>query len=91
MTADAPEPSLWRPTYGRVNAADVATARALGLRVVPDSGTNIIDSNDWDGLSAQQIAARVDPRLRDGTIIAFHDGPCTAAPATIRALPLIVA
>ena len=91
VTADAPEPSLWRPPYGRVNAADVATARALGLRVVLDSGTNIIDSNDWDGLSAQQIAARVDPRLRDGTIIAFHDGLRTAAPATIRALPLIVA
>jgi peptidoglycan/xylan/chitin deacetylase (PgdA/CDA1 family) len=91
VTAGAPEPSLWRPPYGGVNAADVATARALGLRVVLDSGTNIIDSNDWDGLSAQQIAARVDPRLRDGTIIAFHDGLKTAAPTTIGALPLIVA
>ena len=91
VTVGAPEPSLWRPPYGGVNAADVATARVLGLRVVLDSGDNIIDSNDWDGLSAQQIARRVDPRLRDGTIIAFHDGLRTAAPATIRALPLIVA
>ena len=91
VTVGAPEPSLWRPPYGGVNAADVATARALGLCVVLDSGTNIIDSNDWDGLSAQQIVARVDPRLRDGTIIAFHDGLKTAAPTTIGALPLIVA
>jgi peptidoglycan-N-acetylglucosamine deacetylase len=90
VTAGAPEPSLWRPPYGGVDAADAATARVLGLRVVLDSGDNIIDSNDWAGLSAEQIARRVDPRLRDGTIIAFHDGLRTATPATIRALPLIV-
>ena len=91
VTAGAPEPSLWRPPYGAVNAADDAIARSLGLRIVLDSGTNIIDSNDWDGLTAAQIAARVDPVLRDGTIVAFHDGLRTAVPATIRALPLIVA
>ena len=69
---------------------DVATARTLGLRVVLDSGPNIIESNDWAGLPPAQIAARVDPVLRDGTIIAFHDG-LTTAPNTIAALPLIVA
>ncbi len=90
VTAGAPEPSLWRPPYGAVNAADDATARALGLRVVLDSGTNIIDSNDWAGLTPAQIARRVDPVLRNATIIAFHDGLRTA-PAAIRALPLIVA
>ncbi len=88
--AGAPQPTLWRPPYGAVNAADERTAAGLGLRVVLDSGTNIIDSNDWAGLTAAQIAARVDPRLRDGTIIAFHDGLRTA-PQMIAALPLIVA
>ena len=78
VTAGAPEPSLWRPPYGAVNAADDATARALGLRVVLDSGTNIIDSNDWAGLTPAQIARRVDPVLRNATIIAFHDGLRTA-------------
>jgi len=91
VTAGAPEPTLWRPPYGAVNTADEKTAQSLGLRVVLDSGTNIIDSNDWAGLNAQQIAARVEPRLRDGTIIAFHDGLTTAKPATVAALPLIVA
>jgi peptidoglycan/xylan/chitin deacetylase (PgdA/CDA1 family) len=91
VTAGAPEPLLWRPPYGAVNAADDAIARSLGLRIVLDSGTNIVDSNDWDGLTAAQIAARVDPVLRDGTIVALHDGLRTAVPATIRALPLIVA
>ena len=91
VTAGAPEPSLWRPPYGAVSLADEKTAQSLGLRVVLDSGTNIIDSNDWAGLSATQIAARVDPHLKDGTIIAFHDGLRTANPATVGALPLIVA
>ena len=90
VSAGAPQPVLWRPPHGGVNAADVATARTLGLWVVLDSGTNIVDSNDWAGLSPAQIAARVDPVLRDGTIIAFHDGLSTAT-STIRALPLIVA
>lgn len=90
VAAGAPRPTLWRPPYGAVNAADVATARSLGLRVVLDSGDNIVDSNDWAGLSAAQIAARVEPRLRDQTIVAFHDG-LPPAPAMIRALPLIVA
>ena len=90
MSAGAPKPALWRPPYGAVNAADEQTAASLGLRIVLDSGTNIIDSNDWAGLTAAQIAARVDPRLRDGTIIAFHDGQRTA-PQMIAALPLIVA
>jgi peptidoglycan-N-acetylglucosamine deacetylase len=90
VTAGAPEPSLWRPPYGGVNAAYNATAQVLGLRVVLDSGTNIVDSNDWAGLSPQQIAARVEPRLRDRTIVAFHDGLPGGA-QTVRALPLIVA
>ena len=90
VSAGAPKPTLWRPPYGAVNAAAEQTAASLGLRIVLDSGTNIIDSNDWAGLTAAQIAARVDPRLRDGTIIAFHDGLRTA-PQMIAALPLIVA
>ena len=90
VSAGAPKPTLWRPPYGAVNAAAEQTAESLGLRIVLDSGTNIIDSNDWAGLTAAQIAARVDPRLRDGTIIAFHDGLRTA-PQMIAALPLIVA
>jgi peptidoglycan/xylan/chitin deacetylase (PgdA/CDA1 family) len=90
VSAGAPKPTLWRPPYGAVNAADERIAASLGLRIVLDSGTNIIDSNDSTGLTAAQIAARVDPRLRDGTIIAFHDGLRTA-PQMIAALPLIVA
>ena len=90
ISAGAPKPTLWCPPYGAVNAADEQTAASLGLRVVLDSGPNIIDSNDWAGLTAARIAARVDPRLRDGTIIAFHDGLRTA-PQMIAALPLIAA
>jgi peptidoglycan/xylan/chitin deacetylase (PgdA/CDA1 family) len=90
VAAGAPQPTLWRPPYGAVDGNDVATARTLGLRIVLDSGPNIIESDDWAGLKPAQIAARVDPALRDGTIIAFHDG-LTITPNTIAALPLIVA
>ena len=88
--AGAPQPVLWRPPYGAVDGQDAAVASALGLRIVLDSGPNIIESNDWAGLSPQQIASRVEPNLRDGAIIAFHDG-LKYAPDTIAALPLIVA
>ena len=81
---------MWRPPYGGVNRADEKTAQSLGLRVVLDSGTNIIDANDWEGLSAAQIAAGVNPVLRNGTIIKFHDG-LRQAPQMIQALPRIVA
>jgi peptidoglycan/xylan/chitin deacetylase (PgdA/CDA1 family) len=90
IAAGAPRPTLWRPPYGAVNAADDVTAQSLGLRIVLDSGANIVDSNDWAGLSAKQIAAQVDSVLRNGTIIAFHDGLPTA-PQMIKALTLIVA
>ena len=90
VAAGAPEPSMWRPPYGGVSLADEKTAQSLGLRVVLDSGTNIIDSNDWEGLSAAQIAARVEPRLKNGTIVVFHDG-LRQAPQMIQALPRIVA
>ena len=90
VMAGAPKPSLWRPPYGGVNRADEKTAAALGLRVVLDSGKNIIDANDWQGLSAAQIAARVNPVLRNATIITFHDGLPNGS-QTAQALPLIVA
>ena len=90
VKAGAPAPTLWRPPYGGVNAADDATARSLGLRIVLDSGDNITDANDWDGLSAAQIAAWIEPRLADGTIVTFHDGLPGGVQA-IKALPLIVA
>ena len=48
----------------------------------PTTGTGCPRSRSPPGLT---------PVLRDGTIVAFHDGLRTAAPATIRALPLIVA
>ena len=89
VMAGAPKPSLWRPPYGGVSLADEKTAQTLGLRVVLDSGTNIVESDDWAGLTAQQIGARVEPRLKNGTIISFHDG-VRQAPQMIKALPLIV-
>ena len=88
--------------YGAVNAADIAVANSLGLRLVIDSSNDnsITDSQDWAGKTPAQIASLVEASLADwggtpsvhgGTrIVAFHDG-LTTAPNTVKALPLIVA
>jgi peptidoglycan-N-acetylglucosamine deacetylase len=83
-------PRLWRPPYGDVSWRDVGLARQQGLRVVMDSGSGIVESDDWNGLAPDQIYQRIiNSNIRNGTIIAFHDGLPTA-PSTIAALPMLV-
>lgn len=105
--AGAPRPAVWRPPYGDVSAKDNWIAHTLGLRVVMDwgkPGANIVDSQDWRGISAQQIVTNVTrgypisvgheeqyvPGIHAGSIIAMHDG-IPDARNTIAALPGIVA
>lgn len=83
-------PGLWRPPYGDVSWRDVNLARQQGLRVVMDSGSNIVESDNWNGLAPDQIYQRiVNSNIHNNTIIAFHDGLPTA-PSTIAALPMLV-
>lgn len=91
--AGAPTPTLYRPPYGAVSAADDQVAHSLGLRLVMDNSQDdsITDSNDWQGWTPQRIASFVESQLAQKTrIVAFHDGIDTA-PNTIAALPLIAA
>ena len=95
------------PPYGDVSAKDNWIAHTLGLRVVMDwgkPGANIVDSQDWRGISAQQIVTNVTrgypisvgheeqyvPGIHAGSITAMHDG-IPDARNTIAALPGIVA
>lgn len=80
--------SLMRPPYGAINPRVRRDVRSLGLRPVLWT----IDSSDWTGGSAQQIADRVIRGLRPkGTnIVLQHDG-VTNSPNSARAVPLIVA
>lgn len=63
VAAGAPQPTLWRPPYGDINSHYNTLANGLGLRLVmpygdPVSG-NVVDSNDWQGLTASQIVTDV--------------------------------
>jgi len=105
VAAGAPNPTLWRPPYGDINNHFNTLANNVGLRPVmpygdPVSG-NIVDSNDWNGLTAAQIVTYVTqgytapwytgPQFFHGiqadTIISMHDD---GNPATIASLQGIV-
>ena len=58
----APKPTLYRPPYGDINAYYDLVAQKLGYRIVMPWGTpkgNIVDSQDWTGISSATIAANV--------------------------------
>jgi peptidoglycan/xylan/chitin deacetylase (PgdA/CDA1 family) len=63
------EPRLWRVPYGEPApfTADVAAARGLRL-----TGWTV-DTNDWRGLSADEMLAAVEPQLAPGAIVLAHD------------------
>jgi peptidoglycan/xylan/chitin deacetylase (PgdA/CDA1 family) len=74
------EPTLFRPPYGETNDQVRADEARIGLLEVLWT----VDSRDWAGASAQEIAAAA-RTLQPGGIILMHDWP----PATIQAVPLI--
>jgi peptidoglycan/xylan/chitin deacetylase (PgdA/CDA1 family) len=113
VAAGVPKPTLYRPPYGDINNYYDLLARNLGYRVVLSYGTaydsaagdgNIVDSNDYSGISAAEIADRVIngyTRTINGvtyhwhgiqadSIIAMHDGNGPEAQNTINALQAIV-
>jgi peptidoglycan/xylan/chitin deacetylase (PgdA/CDA1 family) len=75
-------PTLFRPPYGATNAGIAATARSLGMAEVLWT----VDSRDWAGVPADEIADRA-RALEPGGIILMHDG----IENTIAAVPRIVA
>ena len=74
------QPTLFRPPYGETNDQVRADLRRIGLLEVLWT----VDSRDWAGASAEEIAAAA-RTLQPGGIILMHDWP----PATIEAIPLI--
>jgi peptidoglycan/xylan/chitin deacetylase (PgdA/CDA1 family) len=62
--------SRWRPPYGSRADWQRGVAERLCLRLTWWS----VDSGDWQGVSAEEMAAAIRPRLRDGTILLMHDG-----------------
>ena len=74
--------TLFRPPYGEYNNTLVDVSFSLGMFPIQWD----VDSLDWKGLKAGEMANRILSRVRNGSIILMHnDGEHTVA-----ALPLIL-
>lgn len=62
-------PKLFRPPYGYYNNALIEVCDGLGLSCIEWS----VDSLDWKGLSASELAGRVTGKVENGSIVLFHN------------------
>lgn len=70
---------LFRPPYGDYNDLVIETAKDLGLYTIQWS----VDSLDWKNLSASEIYKRVTKRVKNGSIVLFHNQGLHTADAVI--------
>ena len=82
-------PALFRPPIGHTNPIVARAASRLDLTVV---GWTIGGRDGVASAKPDDVAARVRPELRDGTIVLLHDAPERGdrEPAAVRALPTIL-
>lgn len=76
---------LFRPPYGDYDDLLVQTAESMGLFTIQWD----VDSLDWKNLSASEIENRVVSRVRNGSIVLFHNNglhTADALPNIIRTL-----
>jgi len=64
-------PKLFRPPYGYYNNNLIEVCEELNIYCIQWS----VDSLDWKGLSASQIAGRVCSKTENGSIVLFHSVP----------------
>lgn len=76
------EPVYFRAPYGDYDNSTVLAARELHMQTIQWD----VDSLDWKGLIASDIAQRVTDRVRPGSIILCHNG----AKHILQALPLFI-
>lgn len=62
-------PKLFRPPYGYYDNTLIDVCADLGLSCIEWS----VDSLDWKGLSASEIASRVTSKAKSGSIVLFHN------------------
>lgn len=73
---------LFRPPYGDYGDTLIDTANELGLYTIQWS----VDSLDWKDLSASEIKTRVVSKVKNGSIVLFHNQGLHTA----EALPAII-
>lgn len=70
---------LFRPPYGEYNDLLITTARELGLYTIQWD----VDSLDWKDLSAVEITKRVTSKVKNGSIVLFHNQGLHTAEALV--------
>lgn len=82
-------PRFYRPPYGKLTQGGAEACRRLGLEVAYWSTWGL----DWEPLSAERIAGRVNRDLDDGAVVLLHDSARYAvrpsATETARAIAAI--
>ncbi len=73
---------LFRPPFGEYNDLLIDTATQLGLYTIQWD----VDSLDWKNLSAKEISERVLTKVKNGSIVLFHNQGLHTA----EALPTII-
>ena len=73
---------LFRPPFGEYNDLLIETATQLGLYTIQWD----VDSLDWKNLSAKEISDRVLSKVKNGSIVLFHNQGLHTA----EALPTII-
>lgn len=63
------KPILFRPPFGSYNNTVITVANRMGLHVIQWD----VDSLDWKDLSAEQIYKRVTSKVKNGSIVLFHN------------------
>jgi len=70
-------PTLFRAPYGEYNDTLISVCNETGRYCIQWD----IDSLDWKGLTTEQMADRIMPKLQNGSIILFHNGTDNTAAA----------
>lgn len=76
------KPRFFRPTYGAINENQVKWANDQRMMVIQWS----IDTLDWKGLSAEQIAETVIANALPGSIVLQHNAPGVPLQGSVDAL-----
>jgi peptidoglycan-N-acetylglucosamine deacetylase len=80
-------PRFYRPPYGKLTAAGAAACRDLGMEVAYWSTWGL----DWESISGERIAARVNRELDDGAVVLLHDSARYAVRESARQTALALA
>lgn len=76
---------IFRAPYGEYTDDVIKTANANGYKVIQWD----VDSLDWKDLSADEICSRVMDKVKNGSIILFHNGTANTPAALEKLLPTL--